>query len=115
MTDLFGESIQRLDLAEQCVERMRSAGVRAAELKGAYDVAVHDATLRERAKGTAATNIRDIVKGMRDVSGIDVERRCAEEERDAYEHLVNVHKLRARILSEQLNREWGLAGRGDIQ
>lgn len=105
--DLFGEAMARLDLADERVVQMRRAGVQFAENKGAYEVAVHDATLREKAKGTAASNIHDIVKGIPEVSALGVARDCAEVNYKAFEHEINLHKLRARILNDQLGREWG--------
>lgn len=112
MEDLFGEAMARLDLCDERVVQMRRAAVQFAENKAAYRVAVREATLRERARGTAATLTSDIVRGRPEIANLMVARDCAEANAKAFQEEINVNKLRVRVLMDQLNREWGQTREG---
>lgn len=109
MDDLFGQMMERLDLCDERVVQMRKASVQYAENKAAYRMAVREAILRERAKGTPATITGDVVRGRQDIASLCVARDCAESNAKAFQEEININKLRVRVLNDQLSREWSVA------
>ncbi|NGM16974.1 hypothetical protein GMI70_02950 [Eggerthellaceae bacterium zg-893] len=107
----YQEVMGLLDEVDAHVEKMRAAGCQFAKNERDYREAVAVETLRLIADGMAATAARDVVRGMERVAGLKCAMTCAEANRDAEREALNSKKLRARILSAQIDRDWALAER----
>lgn len=111
-TDLFTRIEELCDLNEQRVQDMRSAGVTHAENEAEYRKAKRIATLKERAKGTPVSLIRDLVQGDEHIAELKLKSDAAGEVRESIKEEIQVNKIRIATLREQLAREWSLAGQG---
>lgn len=112
MTDLWSEAERLMALNEERVGQMRRAGVQLAENEAEYRVALADAILQERSRGTAATLTGDIVRGRRDIAELKLRRDSAETNYKAFAEEINVNKLRLRVINEQIAREWSQVREG---
>lgn len=89
------------------VHQIAKYGVEYAKREKEYRVLVKQETLKAQTTGTPATLIRDIVRGSENVANAKLERDKADALYKAAQESVNINKLTAKILEEQIKREWG--------
>lgn len=110
INDLWTKIDELCDLNEARLKDMRGAGIVAAEAGAEYRKMLTIAILEERAKGTAVTLIKDIVRGREDIAEVKLRHDVAQSDYEAFAEEINANKLRIRVLSEQLKREWAQTG-----
>ena len=91
---------------EREVDALRRAGCQLAENESEYRQALAIKILNERAKGTPVTIISDVCRGDPDIAELKLLRDSAEVNYKASLEAINVRKLRARVISAQIDREW---------
>ena len=96
----------RAQLMETTAE-LRSLMVDAAEKEAAYQRAKRDRALEIRAEGVPWTGVQLIVKGDPDVNAAYLEREVAVATRDAAQEHVNTLKTDIRVITNQIQREYG--------
>lgn len=107
---LYQELQNKIGLLDVAVREIRARGAAYSQAERDYRVALRKAVLDERTKGTPVTIISDVCRGREDIAQLRFERDCSETlYRSALEAL-NVYKLQARLIENQIAREWGQAG-----
>ena len=106
MQDLFAKADEVYDLLAGELDSSRRAGCQLAENEAEYRQALRLAILEERERGTPVTVIGDICRGDPDIADLKRARDCSEALYKASQEAINVHKLRLRMLNEQMNRVW---------
>lgn len=72
-----------------------------------YRTALSKRLLERRAEGQAVTHLADIVKGETDIAKLRFDRDIAEGLMNSAEKGTDFYKLYARLMNEQIQREWG--------
>lgn len=106
MQDLFAKADEICDLLAEELEASRRAGCQLAENEAQYRQALRIAILRERQRGTPVSITGDICRGDPEIADLKRARDCSEALYKASQEAINVHKLRLRMLNEQINRVW---------
>lgn len=106
------DMVQRLrdlldNLLPKGVHQIAKYGVEHAEYERQYRKLVKQETLKAQADGIPATLIRDIVRGTDCVADARFESDKADALYKAAQESVNINKLTAKILQEQMKQEWG--------
>lgn len=105
--NLIDELQNKRELLNKALSECVKRGKELAQAEQAYKQANAKFILSERAKGTPATLIRDLALGDEVVSGLRLERDIASVYYDNAREARNVYKLEARLIEEQIKREWG--------
>lgn len=107
---LYQELQNKTSMLDVAVKELRARGTAYSQAERDYRVALRKAVLDERSKGTPVTIISDVCRGREDIAQLRFERDCSETlYRSALEAL-NVFKLQARLLENQIAREYGQTG-----
>ena len=93
----------------EAIKIMGKTGRAWASAEREYKIALMQETLKEKNKGTAATLIDKIVKGV--VADQKFQRDEAEVLWKTAQENVNSIKLQIRVLDNQIEREWGQSGK----
>lgn len=113
--DLVLEIQDKMKELTQSIKMLRAHGVKLAEAERDYKIKLREEALKLRQeKGMAVTLIGQTVYGVPQVAKLRFERDVAEAMYTANQEHINVCKLQIRILENQLSREWGSTGRGDL-
>ena len=96
------------------IRKLRDNGVKLAEAERDYKMTLRKEALKLRAGDTPVTLINSIIYGVPEVADKRFDRDVAEANYKANQEHINIVKLQLRILENQLNREYGVAGKGDI-
>ena len=90
------------------IKKLAQYGNELAETERDYKITLRQEALKLRAeKGMPVTLIQQVVYGVPEVANKRFKRDVAEAMRDTARENINVLKLQIRILSEQMQREWG--------
>ncbi len=102
----FHRELNRLiSESETAVDEMREAGRELAMAEREYRIALRVETFDERAKGVPVSMMRDTVRGSDMVADRLMRRDIARTSYEAAQEKVNVKKLGAKLVGEQINRE----------
>lgn len=102
---------QQLDMS---VRQLRKSGEAYAEAERDYKVLLRQECLKMKDDGMAVGMITLTCYGIPSVAELRFKRDVAEAIYRANQEAINSLKLQMRILESQIQREWGLAGKGDI-
>lgn len=95
----------------ESVEAMRNAGCQLAENERAYRVRLAQRIAEERAHGMPVSVVGDVCRGDPEVADLKLSRDCSEALYKAAQEAINVRKLRVRVVSAQIEREWATVPR----
>jgi len=109
--DIYSKILSVIDEMKVAVKGMQNWGIKKANAEKEYQTVLSQVVLRERDKGTAIGVITLTVKGFKEVAEKRLERDIAETMYEVSQEKINISKLEARILENQLNREWGMEGK----
>jgi hypothetical protein len=109
--DLYTSILNVIDEMKVAVKGMQNWGIKKANAESEYKTILRQEVLKERDKGTAVGVISLTVYGHPDVAKMRLERDIAETMYEVSQEKINVSKLEARILENQLNREYGMEGK----
>ena len=107
--ELLNELNEKRKRINQALAESVKRGTKLAQAEQAYKQANAKFILAERAKGTPATLIKDLAMGDEVVSGLRLERDIASVYYENAREAINSYKLEARLIEEQIAREWGAA------
>ena len=107
--ELLAELNDKRKLLNQALSECTRRGVELAKAECEYKQSSAKFILAQRAIGTPATLIKDLAMGDEIVSGLRLKRDIAEVYYDNAKEARNVYKLEARLIEEQITREWGQA------
>ena len=99
---------------EVSIKSLRKTGTDYAEKERAYKVLLRQECLRLRDEGMAIGMIDKTCYGIPSVAEARFRRDVAESIYKANQEAINSIKLRMRLIENQIQREWSIAGKGDI-
>jgi len=103
-----------MDELTRSIKVLKNNGQKLAEAERDYKIILRQEALKLRANDMPVTLINQIVYGIPEVADKRLQRDVAEATYTANQEHINVTKLKLRILENQLAREWGNAGKGDL-
>ena len=103
-----------MDELTRSIKVLKNNGQKLAEAERDYKIILRQEALKLRANDMPVTLINQIVYGIPEVADKRLQRDVAEATYTANQEHINVTKLKLRILENQLSREWGNAGKGDL-
>lgn len=103
---LYHDIMAELNSAEEELKSLKESGYQLAQNESEYRSALRVLILKERDKGTPVSIISDICRGDEQIAEKKRLRDCAEAIYKASQEAIQLKKLRARIMNEQLAREW---------
>jgi len=114
MDDLYSELTIKTAQLDTAVKQLRKTGTAYAEAERDYKVLLRTEALRLRDEGMAIGMIDKVIYGIPSVAAKRFERDCAETVYKANQESINAIKLQMRLIDSQIDREYGIAGRGTI-
>ena len=114
MSDLYSELTIKTAELSTCVKKLRETGTEFAEKERAYQVKKAEKALRLRDEGMPVGLIELTIRGDKEVAKLRFDKQVAEVVYDANKEAVASTKLQMRLIENQIQREYGIAGRGTI-
>lgn len=113
--DLY-EEIEKLMLElTASIKRLRANGEKLAIAERDYKITLRQEALKLRAgDNMPVTLINNVIYGVPEVAEKRFKRDVEQANYDANKEHINICKLKLRILENQLSREYGVAGKGNI-
>lgn len=99
---------------EVSIKSLRKTGTDYAEKERDYKVLLRQECLRLRDEGMAIGMIDKTCYGIPSVAEARFRRDVAESIYKANQEAINSIKLRMRLIENQIQREWSIAGKGDM-
>lgn len=112
--DLWQEIEQKRRELNACIREMRKSGTAFAEAERAYKVKLREWCLKLRSQEMPIGLIDKTCYGIPEVADLRFQRDVAATVWKANQEAVNSTKLQIRILDNQLAREWGASGKGEM-
>lgn len=113
--DLFQEITRLTNELDISVRQLRKSGTDLADAERKYKICLRQEALKLRAeKNMPVTLINQIIYGVQEVANLRFDRDVKEAVYQANLESINSTKLKLRILENQLNREYGLTGKGTL-
>lgn len=107
---LIGDVRLKMQELDTALKSLRKTGSAYAEAERNYRVALRQKALTLKDDGMAIGMITLTVYGVPEIAELRFRRDTAEAVYKANQEAINVIKLELRIISEQINREWGNDG-----
>lgn len=114
MDDLYSELTIKTGELNTCIKQLRKTGTALAEAERAYQVKKAEKALRLRDEGMPVGLIDMTIRGDKEVAALRFTRQIAEITYDANREAVASIKLQLRLIENQIQREYGVAGRGTL-
>ena len=107
MVDLHLELSNKLEDLDKCLKSLRIKGTELAQAERDYKVALKKKVVEMRAEKISLGEINLTIYGIDEIAELRYKRDIAETIYDANKESINVIKLQIKIISEQLNKEYG--------
>lgn len=98
------------DMVKTAMREAKERGIALAKAESEYQILKNTRSLELKDAGIPATLIQQIIKGDEQVNRAMFSRDCAQVEYDSAQEAINVYKLDARLLENQISREWNQSG-----
>lgn len=112
--DLYSELTLKTGELNTCVKQLRKTGTAMAEAERAYQVKKAEKALKLRDEGMPVGIIDMTIRGDKEVAALRFAQQIAEITYDANKEAVQAIKLQLRLIENQIQREYGVAGKGTI-
>lgn len=112
--NLVMEIEQKSQELSQSIKLLRKNGINLAECEKNYKMTLTTEALRLKTEGLAVTLIDKIIYGLANVADLRFKRDVAKATYEANLEHIAVIKLQLRLLENQLAREYGAAGKGNL-
>lgn len=112
--DLYNELQAKIQQLEISIKAIRKSGTEYAQAEKDYKVLLRQECLKLRDEGMAIGMIDKTCYGIPSVAEARFKRDVAETVYKANLEAIASIKLQMRIISSQIDREYGISGRGDI-
>ena len=112
--DLYEELQIKIRQLDASIKTLRRSGTDYAEAERAYKVKLREECLKLRDAGMAIGMIDKTAYGIQSVADLRFQRDVAECVYKANLEAINSIKLQLRLLENQIQREYGAAGKGDL-
>lgn len=114
MSELYNELNQKTKELDISIKLLRTNGTTYAEAEKEYKVILRFECLKLRDEGMPIGLIDKICYGIPTVADARLKRDVAKATYKANEEAINTIKLQLRLIENQIQREYGVAGRGSI-
>lgn len=111
MDDLYSELTIKTAALDKCIKQLRQTGTAYAEAERNYKVLLRQECLKLRDEGMAIGMIDKTCYGIPSVAEARFQRDVAEAVYKANMEAIASIKLQMRLIENQIQREWGQAGR----
>lgn len=113
--ELYQEILRLINELDISVKNLRKSGTELADAEQKYKICLREEALKLRAeKNMPVTLINQIIYGVPEVARLRFDRDVKEAVYQANLESINSTKLKLRILENQLSREYGLTGKGNV-
>jgi len=112
--NLYNELMDKSKQLDVAVKELRKSAYNYAKAYTDYRIEVAKETLILRDKKTPVTVTSDLVRGKPSVAKLKFDEILAEGIYKANQESIQAIKLQIRLLDAQMEREWSVAGKGDI-
>lgn len=112
--ELYEELEKLTKQLETSIRSLRKTGRDYAEAERDYKVLLRQECLKLRDEGMAIGMIDKTCYGIKEVAEARFKRDVAETIYRANQEAINSLKLRMRLIENQIQREWSIAGKGDL-
>ena len=112
--ELYEELEKKLRQLETSIKSLRKTGTEYAQCEMDYKVLLRQEVLKLRDEGTAIGIITLICYGIPSVAKARFKRDVSEVLYTANKEAIQAVKLQLRLIESQIQREYGIAGKGDI-
>jgi len=112
--DLYEEVMRLMGELTASIKKLRTNGANLAEAERDYKITLRQEALKLRAGDMPVTLINQVIYGVPAVAEKRFKRDVEQANYDTNKEFINVTKLKLRILEAQVQREYGIAGKGDI-
>lgn len=112
--ELYAELQAKTRQLEASIKLLRQNGTAYAEAEKEYKILLAQECLRLRDEGMAIGMIDKTCYGLPSVAAARFKRDVAESVYFANKEAINSIKLQLRLIESQIQREYGMAGRGDM-
>lgn len=112
--DLYDDILALMNELTQSIKVLKQNGVKLAEAERDYKITLRTEALKLRADNTPVTLINQVIYGVPEVAEKRLTRDIADATYKANQEHINIVKLKLRVLENQLAREWGASGKGDL-
>lgn len=112
--DLYEEIMRLMGELTASIKKLRTNGANLAEAERDYKITLRQEALKLRAGDMPVTLINQVIYGVPAVAEKRFKRDVEQANYDANKEFINICKLKLRILEAQVQREYGIAGKGDI-
>lgn len=108
MDNYVNEIFQKQNELTACIKLLKQNGIKLAETERDYKITLRQEALKLRTeKDMPVTLINQIIYGVPEVADKRFKRDIAETMYNTCQEKINTLKLQIRILSSQVDREWG--------
>lgn len=112
--DLYQELAQKTKQLEASIKELRVSGTAYAQAERDYKVLLRKECLELRDEGMAIGMIDKTCYGIPSVAEARFKRDVAEAVYRANMEAINSLKLQMRLISSQIDKEWSIAGKGNL-
>ena len=113
--DYINEIFQKQEELTACIKHLKQNGIKLAEAERDYKICLRYEALKLRADNNMpVTLINQIIYGVPEVAKKRFDRDIAETMYNTAQEKINTLKLQIRILENQIQREYGISGKGNI-
>ena len=112
--DLFEQVESLMAELTASIKQLRKNGEKLAESERDYKMTLTTEALRLRSEDMPVTLINSTIYGLKGVAEKRFARDVAQATYDANREHINITKLKLRILENQISREFGASGKGDL-
>ena len=112
--DLYNELIQKTKQLELSIKSLRNSGTEYAEAEKKYKILLRQECLKLRDEGMAIGMIDKTCYGIPSVAEARFKRDVAQAVYKANLESINSLKLQMRLIENQVQREYGISGKGDL-
>lgn len=113
--DYINEIFQKQEELTACIKHLKQNGIKLAEAERDYKICLRHEALKLRADDNMpVTLINQIIYGVPEVAKKRFDRDIAETMYNTAQEKINTLKLQIRILENQIQREYGNSGKGNL-
>ena len=105
--ELWQEIQEKQKMLDKAIKELAQNGYKLAECERDYKIAVNKKALELRSQDVPVTLINQVIYGYEDIAKLRFERDTAQVKYNANLEYINVLKIQVKLMSNQLDKEWG--------
>lgn len=104
---MWNEIEEKNKALDKAIKELAQNGYKLAECERDYKIAVNKKALELRSQDVPVTLINQVIYGYEDIAKLRFERDTAQVKYNANLEYINVLKIQVKLISNQLDKEWG--------